>query len=184
MDLQAKIKETKARKKAFLKEMPEEQRRLLKLYARAKRAARYALSCIPVWFLILAGAYLLFCLLLPYQNHWVWNGVVAGALFVIVSVLLLLLRSSYRKKADAYASSIPDFVKEYDRLDDRIREMKQAERDRVRAEQKAQSAKEKAAIATERAAEKVRAAEERAVSTQQKAQAAGDAAAKIGSDEP
>ena len=182
MDLKAKIQETKDRKKAFLKEMPEEQRRLLQMYGRAKRAKQRTVTGIAVAFVLFAVLYLVLSIALPYKICWMWNGIIAGVLFIAVTVLLLLLRSSYRKKADAYASTIADFTKEYDRLDDRLQELKKAERDRVRSERKAQNAQRKAEVASERAAEQVRAAEAYASDTRQKAQEASAAADKLGSD--
>lgn len=140
MDMQEKIQEAKARKKAFLKEMPESPRRLVKMRARANRFATVAIRAIPVWFAVLAALYLFLCLARPYAKCWMWNGIIMGVLFIVGAVLLLLLRSANRKRSDSYASTIPDFVKEYDRLDERIAALKKADAAQRKADRASSSA--------------------------------------------
>ena len=162
MELHSKLHDAKSRKKGFLKEMPEEQRRLLKQYAHAKRISKNLLYGIGIWFGIVLIAYLLSSLLLSYPNRWLWNGVIALGAFAIVAVLLLILRSSYRKKADAYASAIPDFVTEFEHLNQSISSLKKAEKGQKKADRITSQAKKKAEKANERAADYTRIAQENA----------------------
>ncbi|MDO4853038.1 MAG: hypothetical protein Q4A88_06435 [Clostridia bacterium] len=179
MELKAKIKETKARKKGFLKAMPEEQRRLLKMQERANAHARRLLYGIPILFVVLLAGYFALCLTVPYERSWIVNGILAALIFVLGTILLLVLRSSYRKKSKALSSSITDYIQEYDALNQKILDLKEAARIQAAAERKAARAKEKARAASERAAEQVRKAEERAKASQEEARAASDHAAKI-----
>ena len=153
MEIKGKIKQTKQRRKGFLKALPEEQRRLLKMHERAKNGAKMALYGILIWFLLLLAIYLVVSILFPYARHWMWNGIIAGALFILGTVLLLVIRHSNQKKAKAFASSITEYVNEYDTINSHIAELKKAEKSRVKAERAAEKAEKKARAAAERAQE-------------------------------
>lgn len=144
MEIKVKIEQTKARKKGFLKAMPEEQRRLLKLQERASSRSRHALFLIPIWFVLLLIEYPILSLLLPYERNWLWNGIAAGTLFLIGTVILIIIHVAQKRKAEAFSCTISDYVEEYREINKQLTSLKKAERTRAAAERKAERAEEKA----------------------------------------
>lgn len=182
-EIKTKIKQTKARKKGFLKAMPDEQRRLLKMEERASKAAKRLLWCIPILLVLLTVAYIVITFQVSYNNKWVINAVICGALFIIGVIILLVARSSFKKKASAYGYSISDYVQEYGEIKQHISDLKKADKEQRAAQRKAAAAEEQARIASEKSAEKVRLAEEHAkVMQDNMKQASEHAASLIGGD--
>ena len=182
-DLKTKIKQTKARKKGFLKAMPEEQRRLLKMEEHANKTAKRLLWLIPVWFVCLVVALIVFTFKASYQNKWTINAIICAILFIVGSIIILFIHSSYKKKANAYGYSIPDYVQEYGEIKQHISDLKKADKEQRYAQRKADIAEEKARIASEKSAEHVRAAEEHAKAMQESAKQAYEHASSVANSE-
>lgn len=162
MELRTKIEQAKARKKGFLKAMPEEQRRLLKMHDRAAKRSRRALLLMIVWLILLLLAYFAVGLLFPYPRCWMWNGIMAGALLLLGVVLLFLVHRSQKNKAAAVFTAIADYVTEYGEIDRQIVSLKKAERNNSIDERKARRAQQKAKDAAAHAER----AKERAIALQ------------------
>ena len=184
MEIKEQIKQTKERKKGFVKALPNDQRRLLKLYEQAKAGEKRSLIGIGVWVALLIIAYVVISLVLPYANNWIWNGVVALVLIAGGTALLLFLRKSYKEKAQALASAITDYVHEYEGIKDRIRQLEKAEKERADAARKAERAEERARVAREKAEREAALAHEQAERARKETEAALGVQAPVTDDLP
>ncbi len=172
MEIKEQIKQTKERKKGFVKALPNNHRRMLKLYEQAKAGEKRSLIGIGVWAALLVIAYVVICLALPYANNWIWNAVIALVLLAGGIALLLFLRKSYKEKAESLSSFITDNVNEYEGIKNRIRQLEKAEKERADAARKAERAEERAKAAREKAEREAALAQEQADRARKETEAA------------
>lgn len=124
MEQKQLLKDAKHRKKCFLKEMPDDQRRLLIMYQRAKRSTKALLYAVPVFILVLLFLYLAAGFYFRYENRWLINGIIAIVVILALTVFLLLERHASQKKMRALSAPIKDFIDEYEKINERIKELK------------------------------------------------------------
>lgn len=123
-DRKQQLNEAKQRKKSFLKAMPDDQRRLLLMHQRTLRHAKMLVYLIPVVIVLLLVLYFVAGFRFEYENKWLINGIALGALAVIITTVLLILRASSLKRVKALSSPISDFITEYGKINERIRDLK------------------------------------------------------------
>lgn len=153
MEIRDQIAQTEGRLEAFLKNLPREKKHLMKMYGRYRRTEKRCMPALVPCFLLLLLLYVVLSLALPYQNVWIWNGVIGGVLFIACLVVAILLKNKNHDKAKAVADSAPELTAEYDAIVARLAGLKKAEKKRIAAEKKAERAQERA-IAAEQAANK------------------------------
>ncbi len=124
MERKQLLKDAKRRKKCFLKEMPDDQRRLLKMYQRTKHNAKALLYAVPVVVLILLLLYLASGFYFRYENRWLINGIILIVVSLILIVILLLERHASKNKIRALSAPIKDFIDEYEKINDQIKELR------------------------------------------------------------
>ncbi len=112
------------RKKCFLKEMPDDQRHLLKMHQRAKRSAHLFLYAIPAAVLILLFLYLAAGFYFRYEKRWLINGIILIVASFALTVIFLLKRHSSLNKMRALSAPIKDFIDEYEIINEQIAKLK------------------------------------------------------------
>ena len=76
MEKEELLKEAKNRRKNFLKEMPDDQRRLLKMHQKTVRHAKSLMYAIPGLILILIILYFAAGFYFRYEKRWLINGII------------------------------------------------------------------------------------------------------------
>ena len=128
MERKALLSEAKKRKKSFLKAMPDDQRRLLLMHQRLKRRSKVLLYAIPVTIVVFLILYCAAGFYFQYENRWMINGIIFASASLIMTGILLCMRSVSLKQMKAFSAPIADFVSEYTRICDRVRELKKTEK--------------------------------------------------------
>lgn len=144
MEIKNLLEQTKIRRKEFLNAVPKDKRQLLKSYERHTKTAKFCPSAVAILLLLFAAAYVALGVFLPYRNHWIWNAVILGLLWIGCVVLAICVRAKHRKLADAIKQSIPEYVEELSILDAKLKSLKKAESKRAAAQKKSQRKQKKA----------------------------------------
>ena len=82
---------------------------------------------IPITIVIFLILYFVAGFYFQYENRWMINGIIFLAASLIATGILLCMRSVTLKRMKALSAPIADFITEYTRICDQVRELKKPE---------------------------------------------------------